>query len=113
MYNAFHYRQAVACAVRCPRYENVFHFVCGDRAERPAGHRLRLHPLARAGAGPVHDRAAERRILGTRGSDGRVHVPPLEYDPVTHAPLTDLVEVSTVGTVLTWTWLPGRWTASR
>jgi uncharacterized OB-fold protein len=47
----------------------------------------------------------ERRILGCRGSDGRVHVPPAEYDPVTHDPLTDLVEVSTVGTLLTWTWL--------
>ena len=39
-----------------------------------------------------------------RDSDGRVHVPPLEYDPVTHAPLTDFVEVSPVGTVVTWTW---------
>ncbi|GAA1031404.1 OB-fold nucleic acid binding domain-containing protein [Virgisporangium ochraceum] len=59
--------------------------------------------------GPVLSRfmtaLAERRILGTRGSDGRVHVPPLEYDPVTHAPLTDLVEVSPVGTVTTWTWV--------
>jgi uncharacterized OB-fold protein len=48
---------------------------------------------------------AERRILGSRGSDGRVHAPPIEYDPVTYAALTDLVEVSSVGTVLTWTWL--------
>jgi uncharacterized OB-fold protein len=48
---------------------------------------------------------AERRILGVRGSDGRVHAPPIEYDPVTHAPLTELVEVSSTGTVLTWTWL--------
>ncbi len=59
--------------------------------------------------GPVLSRfmtaLAGRRILGTRGSDGRVHVPPLEYDPVTHAPLTDLVEVSPVGTVTTWTWV--------
>lgn len=59
--------------------------------------------------GPVLGRfmtaLTERRILGSRGSDGRVHAPPLEYDPVTYAPLTDLVEVSTVGTVLTWTWL--------
>jgi uncharacterized protein len=58
--------------------------------------------------GPVLSRfmtaLAERRILGSRGSDGRVHAPPLEYDPVTHAPLTDLVEVAAVGTVLTWTW---------
>ena len=29
----------------------------------------------------------------------------VEYDPVTHAALTELVEVSSVGTVLTWTWL--------
>jgi uncharacterized OB-fold protein len=59
--------------------------------------------------GPVLSRfmtaLAGRRILGSRGSDGRVHAPPLEYDPVTHAPLTDLVEVSPVGTVLTWTWV--------
>jgi uncharacterized OB-fold protein len=59
--------------------------------------------------GPVLSRfmtaLAGRRILGTRGSDGRVHVPPLEYDPLTHAPLTDLVEVSPVGTVVTWTWV--------
>jgi uncharacterized OB-fold protein len=48
----------------------------------------------------------ERRILGTRGSDGRVHAPPAEYDPITHAPLTELVEVSTTGTVLTWSWQP-------
>ncbi|GAA0907784.1 DNA-binding protein [Virgisporangium aurantiacum] len=59
--------------------------------------------------GPVLSRfmtaLAGRRILGSRGSDGRVHAPPLEYDPVTHAPLTELVEVSPVGTVVTWTWL--------
>ncbi len=59
--------------------------------------------------GPVLSRfmsaLADRRILGSRGSDGRVHAPPLEYDPVTHAPLTDLVEVSPVGTVVTWTWV--------
>ncbi len=59
--------------------------------------------------GPVLSRfmtaLAQRRILGSRGSDGRVHAPPLEYDPVTHAPLTELVEVSPVGTVVTWTWL--------
>ncbi|MDI6097386.1 OB-fold domain-containing protein [Actinoplanes sp. NEAU-A12] len=46
----------------------------------------------------------ERRVLGGRTSDGRVHVPPLEYDPVTLTPVTDLVEVSPTGTVVTWTW---------
>ncbi|MEU4155096.1 OB-fold domain-containing protein [Actinoplanes sp. NPDC026670] len=44
------------------------------------------------------------RVLGGRTSDGRVHVPPLEYDPDTHEPVTELVEVSPAGTVLSWTW---------
>lgn len=48
----------------------------------------------------------EHRILGSRGSDGRVFVPPAEYDPVTYAPLTEMVEVASVGTVLSWTWQP-------
>ncbi len=48
----------------------------------------------------------EQRILGTRGSDGRVHSPPVEYDPVTFEPLTDLVEVGPEGTVVTWSWMP-------
>jgi uncharacterized OB-fold protein len=47
----------------------------------------------------------ERRVLGGRTSDGRVHVPPLEYDPVTHGPVTELVEVSPTGTVVTWAWM--------
>jgi uncharacterized OB-fold protein len=48
----------------------------------------------------------ERRILGIRGSDGRVHAPPVEYDPVTAEPLTDLVEVAAVGEVVSWSWMP-------
>lgn len=48
----------------------------------------------------------ERRILGVRGSDGRVHVPPAEYDPVTYEALTEVVPVSSVGTVMSWTWQP-------
>lgn len=45
-----------------------------------------------------------RRIVGTRGSDGRVHVPPAEYDPVTYEPLREIVPVQSVGTVVSWTW---------
>ncbi len=45
-----------------------------------------------------------RRIVGVRGSDGRVLVPPAEYDPVTYEPLTEVVPVSGVGTVQSWTW---------
>jgi len=46
------------------------------------------------------------RVLGARTSDGRVVVPPPEYDPVTHAAVTDLVEVGTSGQVVSWTWVP-------
>jgi uncharacterized OB-fold protein len=49
---------------------------------------------------------AERRILGSRSADGRVHAPPAEYDPVTFAPPRELVEVGPGGTVLTWSWQP-------
>jgi uncharacterized OB-fold protein len=47
---------------------------------------------------------AGRRILGSRGADGRVHAPPFEYDPVTFAPPAELVEVGPEGTVTSWTW---------
>jgi uncharacterized OB-fold protein len=47
----------------------------------------------------------DRHVVGNRGSDGRVHVPPVEYDPVTFAPLTEFVPVSSHGTVTSWTWV--------
>jgi uncharacterized OB-fold protein len=47
-----------------------------------------------------------RRIVGVRGSDGRVLVPPAEFDPVTYERLTEMVPVAGVGTVLSWTWQP-------
>jgi len=49
---------------------------------------------------------AERRILGARAADGRVHAPPFEYDPVTLAPPAELVPVGPEGTVTTWSWVP-------
>ena len=48
----------------------------------------------------------DRQVLGVRGSDGRVHVPPAEYDPVTYEPLGEMVPVASVGTVASWTWQP-------
>ena len=55
---------------------------------------------------------ARRTIVGGRGSDGRVYVPPLEYDPVTGAATTEFVDVAHHGEVLTWSWaaepLPGQ-----
>ena len=44
-------------------------------------------------------------ILGTRGSDGKVYVPPMEFDPVTAEALDDFVEVSDCGEVETWCWV--------
>jgi uncharacterized OB-fold protein len=49
---------------------------------------------------------ADRRILGSRGADGRVHAPPFEFDPVTFDPPDDLVPVGPEGTVTTWSWAP-------
>jgi len=47
----------------------------------------------------------ERTVLGSRTSDGRVVVPPVEFDPVTHEPLSELVPVAATGTVQTWCWV--------
>ena len=49
---------------------------------------------------------AERRILGARGADGRVHAPPFEYDPVSAEPPGALVPVGPEGTVVSWSWMP-------
>ncbi len=48
----------------------------------------------------------EGRVVGARTTAGRVVVPPPEYDPATHTPVTDLVEVGTAGEVVSWTWVP-------
>jgi uncharacterized OB-fold protein len=55
---------------------------------------------------------AQGQVVGVRVSDGRVFVPPIEYDPVTGAAVSDFVPVSAEGTVVSWTWaaapLPGQ-----
>ncbi|MDF3294017.1 Zn-ribbon domain-containing OB-fold protein [Streptomyces silvisoli] len=48
----------------------------------------------------------ERTVLGVRCHDGRVLVPPVEYDPVTAEELRELVEVAPTGTVTSWAWNP-------
>lgn len=45
-------------------------------------------------------------VIGARTSRGEVVVPPPEYDPVTHEPSDDFVEVSDMGVVVSWTWVP-------
>ena len=79
-----------------------------DKHERPLSAPLKLSFDYTRSVGPLLSQfftaLRERRIVGVRGSDGRVHVPPAEYDPVTYEPLTEVVPVSSVGTVMSWTW---------
>ena len=50
----------------------------------------------------------EARIIGVCASDGRVLVPPMEFDPVTAAPLADgnFVDLAAHGEVISWSWVP-------
>lgn len=47
----------------------------------------------------------DHRVLGIRDTIGRVVCPPVEYDPDSGEPLTEMVEVGTEGTVQTWSWV--------
>ncbi len=47
----------------------------------------------------------EQRVFGIRGADGRVVCPPVEYDPTTGEPITEMVEVGAEGTVTSWSWV--------
>ncbi len=47
----------------------------------------------------------KRRIEGIRMSDGRVLVPPTEYDPLTSESLEEFVEVGDAGEVVSWSWV--------
>ncbi|MCX6396017.1 MAG: OB-fold domain-containing protein [Propionibacteriales bacterium] len=47
----------------------------------------------------------QHSVLGGVLADGRVVVPPPEYDPVTHEAITELVPVSDFGTVQSWSWV--------
>ena len=60
--------------------------------------------------GPVLGRFLSRLrdgvVVGGRTSDGKVVVPPPEFDPLTHAATEEFVEVADTGTVTSWTWVP-------
>lgn len=44
-------------------------------------------------------------IVGIKDKQGRVLVPPFEYDPETSEALTEVVEVGDAGTVASWAWV--------
>lgn len=47
-----------------------------------------------------------KQIIGGRGSDGRVYVPPPEFDSATMEPITEFIDVGSSGTVVSWSWVP-------
>lgn len=47
----------------------------------------------------------EQVLVGSKALDGRVIVPPAEFDPATGDDLTELVEVGPEGTIATWAWV--------
>ncbi|WP_343576630.1 OB-fold domain-containing protein [Mycobacterium sp.] len=79
-----------------------------DTHQKPLSAPLRLSFDYTRSVGPILSQfftaLRERRVVGVRGSDGRVYVPPAEFDPVTYQRLTEIVPVASVGTVLSWTW---------
>jgi hypothetical protein len=81
-----------------------------DTRQKPLSAPLRLSFDYTRSVGPTLSQfftaLRERRIVGVRGTDGRVYVPPAEFDPVTYERLTEIVPVASVGTVLSWTWQP-------
>jgi len=46
----------------------------------------------------------DRTVTGVRVSDGRVVVPPVEYDPVTGAAVSEFVRVADEGEIVSWSW---------
>lgn len=69
----------------------------------------RLEYTYRRSVGPVLGRflggLREGRIEGIRARDGRVLVPPQEYDPVTAEALEQWVPVGARGVVASWAWI--------
>jgi hypothetical protein len=69
--------------------------------EYPGGYTRSVGPII----GRFLTSLREGRIEGVKGSDGKVLVPPTEYDPYTAAPTGDFVEVGPGGVVTAWTWV--------
>jgi uncharacterized OB-fold protein len=47
----------------------------------------------------------DRNIVGIKASDGRVVVPPMEYDPDTAEELSEFVSVGQEGEIVSWAWI--------
>ncbi|GGT59062.1 Zn-ribbon domain-containing OB-fold protein [Actinomadura citrea] len=70
--------------------------------EFPGGYTRSVGPVI----GRFFSELRDGRLVGVRTADGRVLVPPSEYDPETGEDVTEeFVEVGPVGTVTTWSWV--------
>ncbi|MBE1531322.1 Zn-ribbon domain-containing OB-fold protein [Actinomadura algeriensis] len=70
--------------------------------EFPGGYTRSVGPVI----GRFLSELRDGRLVGVRTSEGRVLVPPTEYDPDTGDDVTgEFVEVGPVGTVTTWSWV--------
>jgi uncharacterized OB-fold protein len=69
--------------------------------EYPGGYTRSIGPALSRYLGGLRD----GKIVAVRLTDGRVMVPPTEYDPMTAAAIDDYVEVGPAGTVASWTWV--------
>lgn len=45
------------------------------------------------------------KLVGIKGSNGKVICPPTEYDPQTSEELTEIVPLADTGVVTTWSWI--------
>jgi len=79
-----------------------------DPTEVLRGPHVLEYPYRRS-LGPVLSRfftsLRDRRFEGIRASDGRVLVPPQEYDPETGASLSEFVPVGPGGEIVSWSWV--------
>jgi uncharacterized protein len=77
--------------------------------ERVSTHKIEFPYTRTLGpvVGPFLTGLRDRRILGIKTSDGKILVPPLEWDPATGDGLdpTKLTEVGPAGVVETWAWV--------
>ena len=76
-------------------------FVAHHALEYPGGYTRSVGPVI----GRFLTSLRDGRIEGVRIADGRVLVPPTEYDPVTSEPVGEFVEVGPAGKVQSWTWV--------
>jgi uncharacterized OB-fold protein len=47
----------------------------------------------------------DRKLVGSKTANGRVNVPPMEYDPATGEAVDEIVAVGPAGSVTSWCWV--------